>query len=249
MPKNTTLSADKRDLTGRKVKKLRAQGKMPANIFGNKVKSQAITIDLLEFKKTYSQAGETSLVDIKLKGETKTRPSLIANVQIHPVTDDPLHADFHQVDLTQKVTANVPVDVVGESEAVKNKGAVLITLHNELEVEALPTDLPDKFEVDISSLKDFNDSVLVKDLKVDAKVEIKLDKEEAIVMAQEPKEEEIAPEPTPAAEGEEGEEGEEAKDGEEPKEGEETKEGEKPKDAAEAKPEAKSDAKPDPDKK
>lgn len=215
MPKNPTLKAQKRTVLGRKVKKLRKDGLLPANIFGKKIKSQAITVNLQDFQKTFSQVGETGLVDVSLTGESKVRPALISNVQIHPVSDQPVHADFHQVDLTQKVTANVPLEVIGESIAVKDKGAVLITLFDEIEVEALPADLPDKFTVDISSLKEFNDSVLAKDLKVDrSKVEVKMGDKEAIVMVQQPKEE--AEETPPLAE--EAEEGEET-----PEEGEEAK--------------------------
>lgn len=221
MAKTVALKSEKRQVLGRKVKALRKEGKLPANIFGKKIKSQAITLDLQDFQKIYAQVGETSLVEISIKGEKKPRPSLISNVQIHPVTDLPIHADFHQVDLTEKVTANVPVLVVGESPAVKDKAAVLITLFDEIEVEALPTDLPDKFEVDISTLKEFNESVTAKDLKVDrSKVEVKVGENEAIVMVQEPKEEEEeAPPVEEPAEGEEPTEGEEDKSEEEEKEG------------------------------
>ena len=232
MTKNLQLAAEKRTILGRKVKQIRREGSLPANIFGKKIKSQAVSLSLKDFQQVFDQVGETNLIDLMVKGEKKARPSLISNVQIHPVTDLPLHADFHQVDLTQKVTAKVPVEVTGFSPAVKDKGAVLITLFDEIEVEALPANLPDKFTVNISGLKEFNDSVLAKDLKVDPKkVEVKLGKNEAIVMVQEPKEEEEeAPPPVEAAEGEEAEapaEGEEAA----PEEGKETakgKEAEKP---------------------
>lgn len=212
MAKRPTIQSTKRQIFGRKVKALRRDGHLPANVFGKKIKSQALTVSLQDFQKTFSEVGETGLVDLMVDKEAESRPSLISNVQINPVTDNPIHADFHQVDLTQKVTANVPVEVIGESPAVKDKGAILITLFDEVEVEALPTDLPSKFEVDISSLKDFNDSIDAKDLKVDrSKVDIKVDDSESIVMAQEPKEEE---EEAPAAAPAEGEEAE-AVEGEE----------------------------------
>lgn len=204
--KRPTLAAELRTITGRKVKKLRREGQIPANIFGKKITSQAITIVTADFQKIFKEAGETGLVDITLKGEKAARPCLIVNVHIHPVTDLPLHADFHQVDLTQKVTANVPVELIGEAPAVKEKGALLITLLNEIEVEALPTDLPEKFEVDVSGLKEFDDAILVKDLKVDSKVTIKTLEEETVVKAQEPKEEEVVVEAPPeVVEGEAGE--------------------------------------------
>lgn len=214
---NPKLSVEKRQVTGRKVKTLRNQGQLPANIYGKAIKSLAVSAPIGDFQKVYASVGETSLVDLAVKSESKVRPCLITDVQIHPVTDLPLHADFRQVDLTQKVTANVPLEITGVSPAVKEKGAVLITLFDEIEVEALPTDLPDKFTVDISSLKEFDDSILAKDLTFDKdKVEVKIKSKEVIVMVQEPKEEEEASEaPAPQALAEE-ESSEQAK----PKEGE-----------------------------
>ena len=207
------LKADKRTITGRQVKTLRRQGILPANVFGKTTKSVSLQVAIKEFTSVADEVGETGLVDLNVAGEDSSRPVLITNIHAHPVTGHPLHADFHQVDLTQKVTANIPVELIGESPAVKEKNAVLITLLDEIEVEALPADLPEKFAVDISGLKEFNDSVLVSDLKVDAaKVTIKADLAAQIVMVQEPKEKEIAPPPpaeaapvegeTPPAEGE-----------------------------------------------
>lgn len=201
--KRPTLAAQARTATGRKVKKLRREGKIPANIFGKKTKSQAITLSLADFQKVYKEAGETGLVDIVISGEKTPRPCLIANVHLHPVTDLPLHADLHQVDLTEKVTAHVPVELVGEAPVVKDKGGLLITLLDEIEVEALPTDLPEKFEIDVTGLKEFNDAILVKDIKVDrSKITLTADAEETIVKAQEPKEEEVIVEAPAPAEGE-----------------------------------------------
>lgn len=193
------LKAEKRTITGRQVKTLRRQGILPANVFGKKIKSLSLQLTLQDFTKVADEVGETGLVDLSVAGEDSPRPVLITNIHLHPVTSHPLHADFHQVDLTQKVTANIPVELTGESPAVKEKSAVLITLLDAIEVEALPADLPDQFAVDISGLKEFNDSVLVSDLKVDtAKVTIKADPAAQIVMVQQPKEEEVAPPAPPA---------------------------------------------------
>lgn len=202
-----TLNVSPRTLAGRKVKQLRRQGIVPANVFGSKTKSIAVQVSADVFKKVFAEAGETSLVYLTVGDEKTARPVLIASVQIHPVTDAPLHIDFHQVDLTQKVTADIPVELVGEAPAEKELGATIVQLVNELEVEALPTDLPEKFEIDLSSLKAFGDMISVKDVKVDAaKVEIKNDPELQIVQAQEPqKEEEVVPEAAESAAGGEGE--------------------------------------------
>ncbi|MBI4034796.1 MAG: 50S ribosomal protein L25 [Candidatus Chisholmbacteria bacterium] len=190
------LSAEKRTLTGRKVKTLRRQGILPATVFGKHVKSVTVQVPLQSFAKVADEVGETGLVDLNIKGDKTPRPVLISNIQQDPVTANFIHTDFHQVDLTEKVTAPIPIELTGESPAVKEKSAVLITLLDEIEIEALPTDLPEKFTVDISSLKEFNDSILVKDLKVDTtKITLKVDPAAQIVMVQEPKEEEIAPPP------------------------------------------------------
>ena len=98
---------------------------------------------------TVHQNHKTGVVELQLKGETKVRPVLIHNVQLHPVTDQPLHADFYQVSLKEKVTTEIPVELVGESPAVKEQAGVLTQPLSEVEVEALPTELPDKFEEDI----------------------------------------------------------------------------------------------------
>lgn len=194
------LAAQKRTVTGRKVKQLRREGILPANVFGKKIKSQSLQVTLQDFTKVADEVGETGLVDLVIKTEDKPRPVLITNVQSHPVTNIPLHADFHQVDLTEKVTASIPVEIIGESPAVKETGAVLITLLDEIEVEALPADLPEKFVVDIAGLKQFNDSILVKDLPIDTtKVTLKIEAEAQVVMVQEPKEEKIAPTPEEVA--------------------------------------------------
>jgi len=190
-----TLNAKTRTLFGRKVKKLRREHLLPANIFGKKTDSTAIQLEITSFQKVFNQSGETSLIDLVVDGQ-KPRPVLITNIQTDPVLDTTIHVDFHQVDLTEKVTANIPVEVIGESPAVKDKGAVLVTVLNEIEVEALPGDLPEKFEIDISTLKEFGDNITVAAIKAGTKIEIKLAPEETVVLVQEPREEvveEVAP--------------------------------------------------------
>lgn len=187
------LTAEKRKILGRKVKTLRKEGLLPANIYGKKVKSLAVQADFKSFLATFKESGETGVVNLKVKGETKTRPVLIHNVQFDPLTDQPLHADFYQVDLKTKVTTEVPIELVGESPAAKEKVGILIQPLTEVEVEALPTDLPDKLELDISGLKEVDDAVTVADLKAPKGVKI-LVSEKEILAKIEPlaKEEEVA---------------------------------------------------------
>jgi len=225
MSKQLDLNVQKRTVFGRKIKKLRQEGILPANIYGKDVKSIGVQIDLKTFSDVYKQTGETGLVNLTVGKETKARPVLIHNLQKDPVTDEPLHVDFRQVDLTKKVTADIPLEFISEAPAVE-KGGVVVQLMDEVEVEALPTDFPDKIEVDVSRLAKIGDSIALKDLKIDTK-KVKLTEENLktlVVQIEEPtKEEEKPAEETAPTEGEEAEvkEGEEEK----PAEGEEKKEG------------------------
>ncbi len=200
------LTASVRKIFGRKTKQLRAKGIVPANIFGKNIKSQAIELEKGGLLTTMRLAGETSLINLKIEGDTKVHPVLVSGYAQDPVTGDMLHVDFHEVDLTQTTTADVPLKVVGVSEAVEG-GLVLVMLKNELEVEALPTDLPSAIEVDISTLKALGDDILAKDLKIDrTKIKLAVEDEEPIATIQEPAKEEVVEEAP--AEGEEGKEGE-----------------------------------------
>lgn len=217
-----TLKAEKRDTLGRKVKKLRSQGILPANVFGKKVKSLSVQTDYSDFEKMYKEAGETGLIDLQI-GKEK-RPVLVHEVQTDPVTDSIIHADFLQVDLKQKVIASVPVEMVGESPAEKQNLGTIVQYIDEVEVEALPTELPEKFEVDISKLSEVDEAVYIKDLPVDKKkVEVKADPEEIVIKVEPQRKEEEAPPVEEVAP--EGEEEEHVPEGEaKPEEGEEVKE-------------------------
>ena len=105
----------------------------------------------------------------------KARPVLIHNIQLHPVTDQFLHADFHQVVLTEKVKADIPIEIVGEPPAVKEKKGILLSILDEVEVEALPTDLLDKIEVDVSKLAEVGQEIRVGELKLSKKASLLTD--------------------------------------------------------------------------
>lgn len=191
-----SLKAEKRNLTGRKVKQLRSEGILPGNVYGRKIKSLSIGVKLDEFKKVFSQVGETRLLELQVGSES--RPVLIHKVQSHPVTDKLIHADFLQVDLKEKVTAEVPVELIGESPAEKQGLGTVVQYIDKIEVQALPEDLPNKFEVDLSKLAEVDQAVHIKDLPIDKKkVEIKVDSEQIIIKVETQKiEEEVAPAPT-----------------------------------------------------
>lgn len=198
------LDVEKREILGRKVKKLRAEGKLPANVFGKKVKSVSIVVPSKKFELVFEKVGETRLVDLEVKGEKESRPVLVHNVQRDPISDSILHIDFHQVDLKEKTTASVPLEFIGEAGAVADKKGLLVKATEEVEVEALPTDLPETIEVDISSLKEVDQMILAKDLRIDlTKVKLLTDPERVIAKIELPTKEKEVLAPAAEVEGEE----------------------------------------------
>lgn len=216
------LSAEKRKILGRKIKSLRKAGVVPGNIYSKSVKSQAVQINAKELKGVYEKAGETGVIEITLGKEVV--PVLVHNLQIHPVTSEVLHVDFRQVNLKEKVTANIPVEVVGESPVQKSGSGTVVLLLNELEVEALPTDLIEKFEIKAEKLTEVDQVVKVSDLDYDkAKIEVKTNADEIVVKVEPPQKEEViaAPVAETPAEGEAPAVEGEVKEGEAPAEGKE----------------------------
>jgi large subunit ribosomal protein L25 len=175
------LKAQKRKVLGRKVNKLRREGIIPANIYGSGFKSESIQVNFKDFAAIYKKAGETSVVEVTLDGEKKELPVLIHNVQTDPISDLPIHVDFLKIDLTKKVTADVPLELIGEAPAEKQGIGTLVQYLDEIEVEALPGDLPEKITVDVSGLSEVDQSIMLKDLTYDkTKVDIKENPEEVV---------------------------------------------------------------------
>jgi large subunit ribosomal protein L25 len=138
----------------------------------------------------FTELGESTLIEISLDEKEKL-PILFKNPQYDPVEGNLIHIDCYKVNLKEKITAMVPLEFVGESQAVKN-GNVLVTVTDEVEIEALPADLPEKIEVDLSVLEELGASILVKDLKINtSKLTIMTDSEQLVVKVEEPKEEVI----------------------------------------------------------
>jgi large subunit ribosomal protein L25 len=218
-----SLNAEERDVLGKKVKNLRKAGKLPGHVYGKGLETEHVSVDSKTFLATFKEAGETGLIDLKI-GSEKVRPVLIRGVDHDPVSGNPLHIDFYQVNLTQKVTVPVPIELIGEEpEKVHLGEAIVLQTLNEVQLEALPTDLIEKIEVDITSLKEIDDAILVKDLKFDrTKLTLSADEEEVVVKLapavsaeMEALLEEQAAETEAAQEAVEGEEGVEKAEGEE----------------------------------
>lgn len=177
--KKFVLKVEKRTVLGKKIKKLRREGILPANIYGKAMESLAVQLPYKEFEAVYKETGETGLVDVQVEG--KTRPVLIHNVQIDRMTRLPLHADFFQVNLKEKVKTMVPLVITGEPKAVTENIGLLMQPISEVEVEALPADLPENIEVNVEALANIDEQIVVSDLKVPAAVTILTDAGQVVV--------------------------------------------------------------------
>lgn len=185
------LNAEIREVFGKKAAALRKDGFVLAELYGAGVENLHLAVNAKEFAKVWAEAGESTVVNLVVKG--KAHPVLIHDCHKNTLTGEILNIDFRQVDLSEKVTAVVPLVFVGESEAVKN-GGIFVRSMDEVEVEALPTDLPHEINVDISSLNEMGDSLYVKDIIVTGKFEIVENEETVIATVSEPEEEvETAP--------------------------------------------------------
>jgi len=188
MTDKITLQAEKRAEVGTKtVRSLRDTGYLPAVIYGKEFEPLSLKVDYKNFQEIYKKAGSSTMIDLQVGDETL--PVMIQEVSEAPVSGDYLHADFYKVRLDQKITAQIPLEFVGESPAIEDLGGILNRTIHEVEVYALPQDLPPQIEVDISSLEAFGDSLSIKDLKVASGVELHAEEDEVVATIVEPEEE------------------------------------------------------------
>jgi large subunit ribosomal protein L25 len=184
-----TLEAASRTSLGRQAKSLRSQQMIPAVIYGSGVESRPISVPFGAFRKVFGEAGYSSLVDMALDGAAPVK-AVIKEVQVNPISMEPIHIDFHQVNMTEKMHADIPLTFTGEADAVKVLGGTLATPIEFVEVECLPADLPHEIIVDISVLKTFEDAISVSDLKVASGVEVLDDPENQLAFVEAPLSEE-----------------------------------------------------------
>lgn len=181
-----SLSARIRKEIGKKVKNLRKEGILPAVLYGPEIKNSLnLKVEEKEFEKVFKEVGESSLISLEIENylprSRKRVLVLIQAIKKHPLTDKFLHIDFYQPRLKEEIKAIVPIVLEGNSRAVKELGGTIIKNISELEVKALPQNLPKEIKVNIESLKTFEDHILVKDLKVPEGVKILKAPEEIVV--------------------------------------------------------------------
>ncbi|MBI2475483.1 50S ribosomal protein L25 [Candidatus Uhrbacteria bacterium] len=159
------LQAQQRNLVGRKTRQLRASGAIPAVVYGSGIQPSSITINRNAFLKTYGQAGESSIVELSI-GESEPLHVLIQDTQIDPLLNEVTHVDFRSIDMNKEIEADVDLEVVGESPAVKALGGTLVLSRDYVTVRCLPAKLVRSLAVDISGLATFEDTIRVKDLVI-----------------------------------------------------------------------------------
>jgi len=187
------IKAKARDIK-EKLDNLRKGGEIPAVFYGAGKDSTSIAVPVVEFKKIWREAGESSAIKLSTPGGDVD--VLIHEVQVDPITSEPIHIDFLAIDMKKKIRVGVPLVFDGVSTAVKSGLGNLVKVLHEIEIEALPADLPHDLTVDISKLTNIGDSVLVSDIKLPAGVvAITLDTDvvASVVAQKEEKEEEAAP--------------------------------------------------------
>lgn len=205
MTSRPQLAAQRRDLTGKAVARLRRSGRLPAVVYGHGQSSEAIDLDAREFDLLRRRAGRHALVDLQLDGG-QPRPVMVHQIQEHPVQRRALHVDFYVVKMTEEMTVDVPIATVGESEAAEKLGGTLLHLIESVNVRALPGDLPQSLELDITPLDSFDAVLHVSDLVIPPGVTLVTDPEEPVARVQPPRVEEEEEVPEAGEEGAEPEE-------------------------------------------
>jgi large subunit ribosomal protein L25 len=201
--KRLELEVLKREVKGKKVRFLRRGGLIPCNIYGKGIESQPVQVEARKLSQIIARAGGTDLIALKIGGTDTPGMVLIRDVQRNPMTGEPIHVDFYQVNMAEKLKADVPLVFIGAAPALKLKNVSLLHAMTALQIEALPDDLPHNIEVDISGLALPEQSIHVKDLKVSSKITILADPDQMLIKVAEVRK---ALEEVPAAAAAEGEE-------------------------------------------
>jgi large subunit ribosomal protein L25 len=177
------LKASKREVLGKAVRRIRHAGKVPAVIYGQGHKPRALELDALEFDRVFVRAGHTQLVDLLVEG-ARAQKVLIKEVQLSPRKHVPVHVDFHQVSLREKIQVDVPVTFTGEAPGVKAGIGDLMPLVQTLKVECLPANIPEAIEIDVSGLAEADAGIHVSELQLPAGVTAVTEADELVVKIQ-----------------------------------------------------------------
>ena len=187
------LIAQKREIMGKAVKTLRDGGFIPAELYGREFENIHLSIPEKDFNKIFNEAGESTIINLTVGGEKI--PVLINDIFTDPLSNKISHIDFYRVRMDEKTEVSVPFEFVGEAQAVKEKKGILIKAMHELEIRALPADLPHNIEIDVSGLAEIGETIHVKDIKPIKGVEFLAEPEAVIVTVTEIVEEVVEEKP------------------------------------------------------
>lgn len=182
------LQAEPRSQLGKKAASLRKAGMLPAVVYGENVPSQPVAVPFMAFDRALRSAGESTLLELRVGDKPYT--VLIHDVSYDPLTTRPTHADFYAVRMDKHLRVTVPVSFAGESPAVKNEGGILVKVAHELEIEAMPGDLPHNLSADLAMLAALGDRILVKDIPAPKGVKILASPDEVIALVEAPRSDE-----------------------------------------------------------
>ena len=176
-----TLKAAKRDILGKKTRFLRRRSITPTHLFGHGIESLALQCDTAELQRLITQGGTTRLIDLKIEAEKRPRSVFIREIQRDVLNGQLLHVDFYQIKKTEKITADIPIVLMGEAPATRSKDNIIYQELTQLGVECLPENLPPQIEIDLSSLEEANQAIYVRDIILDPDIAVTTDTDQLVV--------------------------------------------------------------------
>lgn len=180
MMEEIVINANKREVVGKRTKGLRREGILPAVIYGRHIETQPLSLEHKETSRVLEGLSPSTLILLQVDGEQHY--VLVREKQRDVIRGSLLHVDFQDVLLTEKARSNVTIQLTGISPAVRDLGGILVQNLEELDVEALPRDLPERIEVDISPLEEIGDAIYVRDLQMTGEVDIMAEADDVIVV-------------------------------------------------------------------
>jgi large subunit ribosomal protein L25 len=197
------IKASKRDVLGKKTRFMRREGTTPTHLFGHGIDSLSLQCDTAKLQRIIARAGMTRLITLDVEGYKEPRSVFIREIQREPCSGELLHVDFYQVKSTEKIRVDVPIILIGEAPAMKEKGRTLTHSLTSLSVESLPDKLPPQIEVDLSVLEEVEQAIFVRDIALGPDVAVITDPDQMVVRVSEARvveEEEVVAEAVPAEE-------------------------------------------------